>query len=188
MSSQFSCSIDSLCFLFNRLSKSQKEQFLNLHLECDTPQGSRDTRTGHCQRVLEKSVECRDRETGFFGVSVEQSNQELVLTERPPVVTKIRMDMGGDERYRYVEGRGRVTTGKQSRQERENPTPPSVLEGFDSHFHLDRLENSLGGGGLECIDKIPGKRPKNPVVLSGGVLNYCDPENFCRILETKEAF
>ena len=119
---------------------------MNLHLECDTPQGPRDTRTGHCQRVLEKSVECRDRETGVFGVSVEQSNQELVLTEKPPAVTKIRMDMGGDEHYRYVEGRGKVTTGKQSRQERENPNTPICIGKFRQPFSYGQTGKLTGWG------------------------------------------
>ncbi|XP_022111688.1 uncharacterized protein LOC110990915, partial [Acanthaster planci] len=57
-----------------------------------------------------------------------------------------------------------------------------VLEGIDSHFHLDRLEDSLGREGLECIQETLDRRPDHTIVLSGGVINYYDPEHYHRIL------
>ena len=55
------------------------------------------------------------------------------------------------------------------------------LEVVDSHCHLDRLEDRLGLSGMDTLAAIPGRYPKVPVSVVGGVLNYCDPYNFSRI-------
>eukprot|EP00057_Strongylocentrotus_purpuratus_P026470 XP_011680944.1 PREDICTED: uncharacterized protein LOC105446178 [Strongylocentrotus purpuratus] len=56
---------------------------------------------------------------------------------------------------------------------------PHLPRAFDSHFHLDRLEDSLRGKkGLECVLATPGRPPRIPVHLCGGVTNYIDPGRF----------
>ena len=48
-----------------------------------------------------------------------------------------------------------------------------LLQGFDSHFHPDRMADMKP-------TLIPGRKPDHAVEVTGGVLNYCDPEVFCR--------
>ena len=61
--------------------------------------------------------------------------------------------------------------------------PPQAV---DSHFHFDRLEanlraKGLGSKGLACVAHTS-RTPEIMVRVVGGVLNYCDPKNFGRIL------
>ena len=58
-------------------------------------------------------------------------------------------------------------------------TPLAVV---DSHFHLDRLEDKVGRQGLSCIRAHNGRPPRVPFDVQGGVLKYCDPPRYSRIL------
>ena len=51
----------------------------------------------------------------------------------------------------------------------------------DSHFHMDRLEEALGSSGLKCVAHMS-RKPHIPVRIVGGILNYCDPQHFPRIV------
>ncbi|XP_045167847.2 uncharacterized protein LOC123531129 [Mercenaria mercenaria] len=59
---------------------------------------------------------------------------------------------------------------------------PSVRQGFDSHFHLDRTAKSLFGQDWVDLHKLwPVKQdpaPENNVEIVGGILVYCDPERY----------
>ncbi|XP_063955524.1 3'-5' ssDNA/RNA exonuclease TatD-like [Lytechinus pictus] len=57
-------------------------------------------------------------------------------------------------------------------QEEEAPHQASQADTYDTHFHPDRIQSKREELGE------PGKQPEQPVDLVGGVLNYCDPENY----------
>ncbi|MES9884279.1 MAG: TatD family hydrolase [Sedimenticola sp.] len=57
-------------------------------------------------------------------------------------------------------------------------------EGFDSHFHLDRLSRGLGQRWETTMQNIslPTEVPsQQPIHVAGGVMVFCDPEQFDRL-------
>ncbi|XP_041470421.1 uncharacterized protein LOC121419978 [Lytechinus variegatus] len=52
---------------------------------------------------------------------------------------------------------------------------------IDSHLHLDRIEKRLGKRGASALRACPGRLPLKPVRVTGGILNYCDPQRWGRI-------
>ncbi|XP_071501329.1 uncharacterized protein [Diadema antillarum] len=56
-----------------------------------------------------------------------------------------------------------------------------LSQAFDSHFHLDRLESRTGRKGIGAILATTGRPTRVPVKVVGGVLNYCDPQQYNRI-------
>ncbi|XP_041463689.1 mucin-17-like [Lytechinus variegatus] len=63
------------------------------------------------------------------------------------------------------------------------------LKAYDSHFHLDHLEQETGKQGHDAIAAVTGRRPRVNIELCGGVLNYSDPAYFNQIhFPTKSSF
>ena len=79
---------------------------------------------------------------------------------------------------------GRAPSGKASprRTGPSKESSPTALWVVDSHAHLDRLERSLGRTGMECLTAVTGAKPRIPVQVAGGVINYCDPVRFHSIV------
>ena len=58
------------------------------------------------------------------------------------------------------------------------PVPRSsvLVNGFDSHFHLDRMIDAITRKGDQDF------YPRSGMKLVGGVVNFCDPQHFDRAL------
>ena len=72
----------------------------------------------------------------------------------------------------------------------EEPPKDPLMEGewsFDSHFHLDRLHKKVGPSlTLEQLSDTPKYKPPFFVPVGGGMLNFCDPNTYPSLAETRE--
>ena len=65
----------------------------------------------------------------------------------------------------------------------DDPNPIEQIAEFDAHFHPDRLQMAASGqsrkqdGGHAMV---PGREPDHLFPITGGTLNYCDPDFFSR--------
>ena len=61
--------------------------------------------------------------------------------------------------------------------------PIDQVAGFDAHFHPDRLQSAASGHARKQDGRhamVPGCEPDHLFPITGGILNYCDPEFFSR--------
>ena len=61
--------------------------------------------------------------------------------------------------------------------------PIDQVAGFDAHFHPDRLQSAASGHARKQDGHhvmVPGREPDHLFPITGGVLNYCDPDFFSR--------
>ena len=180
-------------FLWNQLSKEEREELKSLGSfgsplpSASQPagrrrhrQGGRRTRSG--QAPTPRGATDTNRTPGRGRAA------NFTAPPRRTPTAKTQAD-GASGHAQGTRGAGRTTrTQTATSQQAPGAIPqPRVAqasppEAYDSHFHLDRLEQRVQARGNQAIREEPGGPPRVPAAVVGGVLNYCDPERYREIV------
>nr|XP_054753077.1 uncharacterized protein LOC129258866 [Lytechinus pictus] len=148
--------------------------------------------------------------TGMSGLSQdakspfpEKASGSFKTGQLTPIQVEIKSEAAGESRFVRNNIRGimqepllssktipsTVDLTKNSSKDTSNADICVPLKAYDSHFHLDHLEQETGKQGHDAIAAVTGRRPRVSIELCGGVLNYSDPSYFNQIhFPTKSSF